>query len=457
MAMNSRRLARIGILASLLTTSVLAQAPAPGGTAPQAPGPAQTPPASAAPAAEPQKPPADFRVAVDLVTTDVIVRDQNGQFVADMNKDDFQILEDGVRQDVASLVLVHGGRVLNQILPPPPAPQEGIILPPTRPTNDAAGRIFLFFVDDLHLDFRDTARIRQLFTKIRKDLVHDGDMFGVVSTGPTSIAIDLTYDPKRLDEAINKISGSALKPNEIIEAGGHGPEGLSEVKYRAHVAFSTAYDIIGNLEQVHNRRKAIVYVSNGYDFNPFEGARYGDPNLVGQKYQTPGQMINPSTANNSNYSMTGDEFDPFSRSEAKFSEADLIREIAELTRAANRANATFYTIDPRGLVAGADIDQDVDPTEWNNYLRTSQDTLRVLAEQTGGFAAVNSNDFDKAIKRIDNETSDYYVLGYYSTNPDPMKRTRKLEITSKKPNLDIKSRQSYSLKLPPAPKKAKTQ
>ena len=109
-------------------------------------------------------------MAVDLVTTDVIVRDQNGQFVADMNKDDFQILEDGVRQDVASLVLVHGGRVLNQILPPPPAPQEGIILPPTRPTNDAAGRIFLFFVDDLHLDFRDTARIRQLFTKIRKIL-----------------------------------------------------------------------------------------------------------------------------------------------------------------------------------------------------------------------------------------------------------------------------------------------
>src|SRR3954469_11982047 len=110
MAMNSRRLARIGVFASLLTTYVLAQAPAPGGTAPQAPGPAQTPPASTAPAADPQKTPDDFRVAVDLVTTDVIVRDQNGQFVADMNKDDFQILEDGVRQDVASLVLVHGGR-----------------------------------------------------------------------------------------------------------------------------------------------------------------------------------------------------------------------------------------------------------------------------------------------------------------------------------------------------------
>ena len=111
-----------------------------------------------------------------------------------------------------------------------------------------------------------------------------------------------------------------------------------------------------------------------------------------------------------------------------------MRELSELTRAANRANATFYTIDPRGLVAGADIDEDVDPTEWNNYVRKSQDSLRVIAEQTGGFAAINQNDFDKALKRIDAESSDYYVLGYYSSNPDPMKRTRKIEVKVNRPN-----------------------
>ncbi len=48
-------------------------------------------------------------------------------------------------------------------------------------------------------------------------------MFGVVSTGTSSIAIDLTYDKKRMDEAIKKIAGSALKPSEIIE-GPQGPE-----------------------------------------------------------------------------------------------------------------------------------------------------------------------------------------------------------------------------------------
>ena len=66
--------------------------------------------------------------------------------------------------------------------------------------------------------------------------------------------------------------------------------------------------------------------------------------------------------------------------------------------------------------------------DWNEYVRETQDSLRVLAEKTGGIAIVNQNDFDKGLKRIDAETSDYYVLGYYSTNPDPLRRTRSLVV-----------------------------
>lgn len=385
-----------------------------------------------------------FRMKIDLITTDVIVRDGNGQFVADLTKDDFDVYEDGIKQDISSVDLIHGGRTFNLQAPPPPPPQEGIILPPSKPTNDSAGRIFLFFVDDLHMDFNDTPRIRALFKKMATTLVHEGDMFGVVSTGTSSISIDMTYDRKRMDEAIAKISGSALKPKEIIE-GPTTSEGPSEVRYRAHVAFSTANDIVKNLASVQNRRKAVIYVSNGYDFNPFEGARYADPNVVGSTNNTAQQFRN----------MGENDYDPYTRQQNEFADADLMRELSELTRAANRANATFYTIDPRGLVAGADIDQDVDPTEWNDYLRKSQDSLRVIAEQTGGFATINQNDFDKALKRIDAESSDYYVLGYYSGNPDPTRRTRKIEVKVRRSGLDVWSRKSYSLKLPPAPKATK--
>ena len=61
-------------------------------------------------------------------------------------------------------------------------------------------------------------------------------------------------------------------------------------------------------------------------------------------------------------------------------------------------------------------------------LRGPGNADRVMAAQllgTGGIAVVNQNDFNKALKRIDAETSDYYVIGYYSSNPDPMRRTRR--------------------------------
>ena len=393
--------------------------------------------AQAAPAA-PQGPGQQptFRVAVDLVTTDVIVRDQRDQFVSDLKPEEFEVFEDGVKQNVVSLVLTHGGRVFNVQAPPPAAAPEGIILPAARPTNDAAGRVFLIFIDDLHLDFRLTPRTRDLMQKMLRDLVHDGDMFGIVSTGTSSISEQLTYDRQVLESAVSRVTGGGLRPEDIIK-GMQSNQG-SELRYRAHVAFSTAYQLMKNLESLRNRRKAVIYISSGYDFNPFETSRL--------KYQA--ELYGLDTNDSS-------QFDPFTQSQNNgntFAEADLVRELAELTRAANRANATFYTIDPRGLIAGQDLgDEQVDAAEWQNYLRETQDSLRVLAEQTGGIAVVNQNDFSKALKRIDAETSDYYVLGYYSTNPDPLKRTRRIEVKTKRNGVQVWSRTSYSLRPTPAP------
>jgi VWFA-related protein len=402
-----------GIMALALSTALGAQAP-------------QAPSAPQAPRSQPT-----FRVAIDFVTTDVIARNQQDQFVADLTKNDFEIFEDGVKQDITSLTLVHGGRVHNLATPAPPAAQEGLILPVSRPRNDTAGRIFLIIVDDLHLDFRNTGRIRDLFKRIAKTLVHEGDMFSIVSTGPSSLAIDPTYDRKVLDEAIKKITGNGLKPTDIIQ-GAEGADGPTEVRYRAHVAFSTAYDMLSQMEKISNRRKAVVWVSNGYDFNPFAESRLGEDPVFGGRFgQTRDQGRQDQGMTNQN----------------QFADADLARELAEITRTANRANATLYTIDPRGLVAGTDLDEQLDPVEFGEHVRKTQDSLRVLAEQTGGIAVVNQNNFDKALKRIDAETSDYYMLGYSSTNPDPLKRTRKIEVKLvNRPGVSVWSRTSYSLR-----------
>jgi VWFA-related protein len=196
-----------------------------------------------------------------------------------------------------------------------------------------------------------------------------------------------------------------------------------------------------------------VWVSEGYDFNPFQEARYGlreesSPFLQNQS----NRMWNTRTDDDGNTTQELDSLLQQQKQNETFSDADLAMDLGEVTRAANRANTTIYTIDPRGLVAGTDIDEPVDPMEWSNYIRKTQDTMRVLAEDTGGLAVVNNNDFDRALKRIDADTSDYYVLGYVSNNPDPLKRRRRLEVKAFKDGkeLQVNSRTEIVRRATPA-------
>jgi len=440
-----------GFLAAALGAALVAtpSAQAPKASAPAAPRPAGQTTAPATPSTGQPNP--TFRVRVDLVTNDIVVRDEKGNFVPDLGPEDIQVYEDGTLQTLSSMTVVTGGRVYNPMSAPVAAAPEGIILPQKRTVNDVSGRIFLFFVDDQHLQFGNTSRVRELFKKISKELVHDGDLFGIVSSGPSSIAVDMTYDKRQIDEAVNKMTGNELKPTEIINSSS-GPGGPSEIRYRAHVAFSTMAEGLKNLEQVHNRRKALVWVSDGYDFAPFKEARYGTMDTNSPFAQNQGATARRQAANSS--ADGGQSADPNTdpdviqqRQSEEFADADLSRELYEITQAANRANTTIYTIDPRGLVGPLpDLDENVDPQQWSEFVRKSQDSLRTLAEETNGIAVVNTNDYTKALRKIDADTSDYYVIGYYSTNPDILKRRRAVDIRLKRPGLTVSFRKEYVIR-----------
>jgi VWFA-related protein len=385
-----------------------------------------------------------FRVQIAAVTLDVVARDSNGRFIPDLAKGEFEIYEDGVKQEIASMTMSHGGRVTNVLVAPQAPAPEGVILPTRRVATDTSGRIFMFFVDDLHLQFQASGRVRELFKQIAQQLVHDGDLFSIVSSGPSSIRVGLTYDRKQLLDTIDKITGDGLRPFDVINAAA-GPGGPTELRYRAQVAFATMRENLRQLEKVQNRRKVLVWVSEGYDFNPFQESRLG--------------LREPSSPFMQNWlqQFAGEEgvdrrSDPTvvqQQQDETFSDADLAFALGDITRAANRANTTIFTIDPRGLmVASSDIDQPVDPVEWGHYIQTSQQSMRLLAAETGGLAVVNMNDFEGALKRIDAETSDYYVLGYYSTNTDVNRRRRRIEVRVTRPDTQVWSRTEYFI--PPA-------
>jgi VWFA-related protein len=256
--------------------------------------------------------------------------------------------------------------------------------------------------------------------------------------------VSYDYKHRRFNEVIGKVMGSAMTPDEIVKANttSEGPSGL---RYKVHVAFETVYSLLADLSKITNRRKALIYLSSGYDLNPYRDSRYLEEQ---RKYSTdnsgvggeaPGKELNDPGYSN-----------PFEKNGMQFLEADLIAQIAELVRAARRANVTFYPLDPRGLVSGiADINMGVTTQEWMENVRNQHSTLMVLGDETGGFCICNQNNYKPGLQRIDNEMSDYYVVGYVSNNPDPLKKVRNIQIKVNHPDArEISYVETYRLKVP---------
>jgi VWFA-related protein len=404
----------------------------------QAPAPA----VSAAPPPQTASEQPTFRGGVTLVTTDVIPRDESGRFVSDLSKDDFTITEDGQPQTLASFVLVNGGRVFNLLQPAPvtASSSEGIVLPPQRRSADmGSGRVLLVFVDDLHFEVNYTPHVRRIVQQLAETLMHDGDLVGMVSSGPSAIEISPTLDRKLIAASVTKIRGSAMTPAEMFQFL-ETSQGPGDLRYRAQVAFQTMYSMVDSLDQVQNRRKAIVYIGSGYDFDPYAEARNSRDRIQGGRFADPTRFLI-------------DQENPYFRMGTITADVDLYGYLRELTLSANRTNTSIFTVDPRGLAGVTDAGQYLDQSEVRTFLNKTISSLRYIAEETGGFAVVNDNDFETAFKRIDAETSDYYVLGYYSTNPDPKQRVRAVDIKVTRPNVNVAARKAYSLKstepLPP--------
>lgn len=420
---------RLALVALALTVS---------GLAPSAQAPAAS---QAAPGDRAQQP--TFRADITLVTTDAIPRDKDGRFVADLTKDDFTVIEDGVEQQVESFVMVHGGRTFNLLNPPPPSAPEGIVLPPTRRPADTgtSGRVLIIFIDDLHFEPEFTPHVRRLIQQVVDTLLHEGDLVAMVSSGPSAIEIDPTPDHRLIASAATRIRGSAPTPTEIFRMM-ETSSGPGDIRFRAQVAFQTMYAMVGSLDQIRNRRKAVIYISPGYDLDPFAEGRNGQDRIMGGRFGDPMKELI-------------DQENPYFKMSGVRADADLFLLMKELTLTANRANATLFPIDPRGLSGVVDAGQYVDQSEMRTFLQKTTSSLRYLAEETGGVAIVNDNDFEGALKRIDAETSDYYVLGYYSSNPDPTQRVRDLEIKVKRPDVTVMARREYSLKTPGTPPRLK--
>jgi VWFA-related protein len=387
------------------------------------------------PSATPQQPPVSFLVEVNYVEVDAFVTDAQGNVVTNLSSSDFEIFEDGKPQKVASFSLVD--------IPIQRAERALFTTQPVEAdvqTNEhVEGRVYLIVLDDLHTDPTRAPRVKAAARRFIEQNFGVNDIAAVVYTGGrANDSQEFTNNPRRLIAAVDKFTGrkfrsatvQQLENIQVNPATGQlepGPDlDRDERAYRARSVMATVRKLADFMAGVRGRRKAVLLIGEGVDYDIFEA--------VGQLGSTASSVI---------------------------------QDTHDAIAAATRGNVSLYTLDPRGLATGGEDligvsstlpEQGAGLSSIVSEQRRAQDSLRVLAANTGGFAAVNRNDLDTAFDRIVAENSSYYMLGYYATNERRDGRFRKLEVRVKRPGLRVRSRSGYyeARGRAPAPQTAST-
>jgi hypothetical protein len=124
----------------------------------------------------------------------------------------------------------------------------------------------------------------------------------------------------------------------------------------------------------------------------------------------------------------------------------------DILNQANTGNTSFYPIDPRGLVVfdenivpispSGKWGRPVDLVEDSRRLKARNDSLRTMADATDGLAVVQNGDLSAGMRRIVEDLSSYYLLGYYSTR-DLDGKFHRLTVRVKRPGVRVRARTGY--------------
>ena len=397
---------------TLILLAALAQAPAPPPSSPQ--------------------PPVTFKVEVNYVEIDANVTDAQGNFVRTLSKDDFQVIEDGKPQTLTVFSMVD---IPIDRADPPLFARDPIPADVATNRTPFEGRVFVLVIDDLHTRFNRTARARAGARQFVERFVGANDIVAVVNTsgfgkGMQDFTNNRQFALKAIDAAIGgkaESSTEAALQDYYMNAGTPGGANANAAfndmqRYNnARNTLRTLRNISDYMSGMRGRRKAVVFMS--------EGINYDVVDVVSNRYAS-----------------------------------DVQREIRDLVAAATRANVNIYSVDPRGVtsgmedaieIAGFTSDPKLSATNLMNEMRLEHDSLRVVAEETGGFAVLNQNDFRTGFARMLEDNSSYYVLGYYPTNDKRDGRFRNVQVKVLKPDLRVRARRGYVAPVPT--KKADTE
>jgi VWFA-related protein len=421
---------------------------------------AQAAPPQSPPPQQPPQPPPRFRVETNLVRVDAYAT-KNGVPVHDLAAEDFEILEDNAPQKIESfehIVVDTGGPQSERAEPLSVTAANALAADPRR-------RVFVIYLDHNHVSFEGTHNIKEPLIDFMQRVMSDDDLIAVMT--PDMSPSQMTFARRTLhienflrdnwawgraerrlqvEDDRERLYAECFPPARIIEG---YPSALATaliIRRRERLVLDTLRDLIRHMGAIREGRTAVIAVSNGWQLYP------PDPSLTTLRTDERGERVDPvpgtlppvgvgagGTLTNKMPAPDGNLVNNRTECEkdrAELAMADNTTTFRNLFGEANRANVSFYPIDPRGLsVEGAGIN-------------TRSETLQALALNTDGVALLNSNDLKKQLRRAADDLTSYYLMGYYSTNSKPDGKFRAIKVRSKRPGIEIRARRGYSTATP---------
>jgi VWFA-related protein len=400
-------------------------------------------------------------VRVDLYPT------ANGQPLADLTAEEFEIFEDGVAQKIAAFdrVVVAGPGAVTPTEP-------GSVAQSRLAVENPRARVFVLFIDSNHIELDAARNIRQPLVTALNRLIAPEDLVAVMT--PKMSATDVTFarrpasieallarywdwaardrvtplDPRELDYQIC-YPGTPSTPVCPDHDLGIADEMIA--RYREKQSIEALEDLVVYLRGIREERKAVLFISDGFLLfgqNPALSRR------VGCDAPLPRTGIDPQTGRlrtNAQPVM----LDVCERDRQVLATIDNGPVFRNLLDQANRANVTFYPVDPRGLAVfdtsigvartglRAPDEPNVVPVSVDRkLLETRLGTLTDLAVATDGLAVVRTNQLDAGLERITDDLSSYYLVGYYSTGRLDG-RFHSIRVRVKRPGVQVRARRGY--------------
>jgi len=409
--------------------------------------------AAALAAQSPQKPAPQqptFKAGVSFVRVDVYPS-VNGQIVGDLKQDEFEVLEDGVPQRIETFEHIVARAPGIEAERAEPRSQEE--------SNEAAAdprnRLFVLFFDTLHMagtsrpDGRvgpinyDPRTVGRALAKFLDDLIGPDDLVGLMrpetpvdtllfTRRPSSFAAflesggDLQKRFLQFEADETERNYTLCYPREDPEVGDIAPKMIA--RRRELLMVDGLRSLVTHLQNLREGRKAVIVISEGWTL--FTPDRSLERTLRGQMPGGPpiGIKGGQPVLGNPNEFATMRECE---RDRLMLARIDDEKEFRQMLQDANRANVTFYPVDPQGLTVQSTFNR-------------RPDSLITLATATDGVPVTGSNDFAPGLKRIRDDLSSYYLLGYNSTNAKFDGKFRAISVRVKRPGVAVRARPGYT-------------